>query len=349
MARSVCHVVTAAEGGERLDALLAARGLYASRSAAAKAVAEGRVLVGGDVAQKSRVVSAGDAIVCQLDDAPSVFVVEGEAIPIDIRFEDDDLIVLSKPAGLLTHPCAEHPSGTLANALVHHCGADHLCNVQGESDRPGIVHRLDGDTSGLMLAAKTDESGQRLMEAIRARDVDRRYVTLVHGIMRHDTAMIDAPITRHPSERNRMAVMDTPKARDAITTLRVLERFSGTTGDQGYTLVECKLFTGRTHQIRVHMQYAGHPVVGDRTYTAGAPRAAAASLGLDRQFLHSYRLAFEHPMTGAPMSFRDALPADLAATLGTIAARSEGMTEAGCECADIIGAGSEVKVEGEPR
>ncbi|WP_251213314.1 RluA family pseudouridine synthase [Adlercreutzia murintestinalis] len=337
MARSVCHVVAAAEDGERLDALLAACGLYASRSAAAKAASANRVLVAGETAQKSRIVRAGEAIVCELDDAPSEFVVEGEDIPLDIRFEDESLIVLSKQAGLLTHPSADHPSGTLANALVHHCGADHLCNVQGDCDRPGIVHRLDGDTSGLMLAAKTDQSGEHLMEAIRAREVDRRYVALVHGIIRHDTAMIDAPIARHPRERNRMAVLDAPHARDALTTLRVLERFAGGESDNGYTLVECKLFTGRTHQIRVHMQYVGHPVVGDQTYTAGAPRSAASSLGLDRQFLHSCALAFDHPISGAALSFRDALPADLRSALSIIRNRSEGLTDAGHEMADLIG------------
>lgn len=337
MARSVCHVATAADAGKRLDALLAELGLYASRSAAAKAIAEGRVLLQGERARKSSPVAAGVAIVCELDEEERPFAIAGEPIPLDIRFEDDDLLVLSKPAGMLTHPSPECVSGTLVNALIHHCGAQHLCNVQGDDDRPGIVHRLDGDTSGLMLAAKSDLAGEQLMEAIRARDVDRRYVALVHGVIPHDTALIDAPIARHPSERTRMAVMDGPRSREAVTTLRVLERFSGGLHDNGYTLVECKLSTGRTHQIRVHMQYAGHPVVGDQTYTAGMPRDARAQLRLARQFLHSCRIAFDHPITGERLALRDALPADLAGALATIRDRSDGPTDAGRELADIIG------------
>lgn len=336
MSRSVCHVASPGDAGKRIDALLADLELYSSRSAAARATSDGRVLVGGKPVQKSYTVSSGDAIVCELDDEDSRFEVQGEPIPLDIRFEDDDVIVLSKPAGMLTHPSADHTTGTLVNALVHHCGPQHLCNVQGEDDRPGIVHRLDGDTTGLMLAAKSDVAGEALMEAIRARDVDRRYVALVHGVIPHDTAMIDAPIARHPSERTQMAVMDSPKARDAITTIRVLERFSGSQHDNGYTLVECKLFTGRTHQIRVHMQYAGHPVVGDQTYTSGTPRDKRAQLGLQRQFLHSSRIGFEHPITGENLSFRDPLPKDLAAALETIRERSQGATDAGRELADII-------------
>ena len=336
MARCVCHVATADDAGKRLDALLAERGLYASRSAAAKAVAEGRVLIGGAPARKSCAIAEGMAIVCELDDGAERFAVAGEPIELDIRFEDDDMLVLSKPAGMLTHPSPEHSTGTLVNALIHHCGPQNLCNVQGEDDRPGIVHRLDGDTSGLMLAAKSDLAGELLMDAIRAREVDRRYVALVHGVIPHDTAMIDAPIARHPTERTQMAVMDTPRARDAVTTLRVLERFAGGTSDNGYTLVECKLSTGRTHQIRVHMQYAGHPAAGAQTYTSGAPRDKRAQPGLGRQFLHSCRIAFDHPLTGEHLSFRDALPDDLACALSSIRERSCGATDAGRELSDII-------------
>ncbi len=336
MARSVCHVATDADCGKRIDLLLAELGLYKSRSSAAKAVSKKCVLISGKPALKSHVVCVGDVIVCELDEEVSQFSIIGEPIPLDIRFEDDDMIVLSKPAGMLTHPSADHNTATLVNALINHCGSQNLCNVQGDNDRPGIVHRLDGDTSGLMLAAKSNVAGEVLMEAIRTREVDRRYVALVHGIIPHDTAMIDAPIARHPSERTQMAVIDSPKARDAITTIRVLERFSGNAHDNGYTLVECKLFTGRTHQIRVHMQYAGHPVVGDQTYTTGMPRDRRAQLGLSRQFLHSCCIAFNHPITAKSMSFRDHIPTDLMDALEAIRERSLGVTDAGRELADIV-------------
>ena len=324
MARSVCYVATAADEGTRLDALLAAREMYASRSAAVRAIEEGRVLVGGKPVQKKHTVAAGDAIVCELDEEQADLPVIAQDIPLDVRYEDDDLIVLSKQAGLVCHPSPDHADGTLVNALLAHCGADNLCNVQGEDDRLGIVHRLDGDTSGLMLAAKTDEAGEALMEAIRLRSVDRHYLALVHGVLAPDTGMIDAPIARDAAERTRMAVRDTPSAREAITTFEVLERFEPSDHDNGYTLLDCKLFTGRTHQIRVHMQYAKHPIVGDPLYQANAPRAASASLGLDRQFLHSYKLRFEHPTTGEEMSFTDDLPDDLQAVLDGLAPRSMG-------------------------
>lgn len=324
MARSVCHVATALDEGMRLDALLASLGLYSSRSAAVRAIEQGRVLVGGTPVQKKHAVAAGEAIVCELDEEQTDLPVVAEDIPLDIRYEDDALIVLSKQAGLVCHPSPDHASGTLVNALLAHCGADHLCNVQGEDDRLGIVHRLDGDTSGLMLAAKTDEAGEALMEAIRLRSVDRHYLALVHGVMAPDTGMIDAPIARDATERTRMAVRDAPSAREAITTFEVIERFEPSDTDNGYTLLDCKLFTGRTHQIRVHMQYAKHPIVGDPLYRASAPRAAGASLGLDRQFLHSYRLRFEHPITGEEMSFIDGLPEDLQGVLDVLAPRSTG-------------------------
>ena len=225
----------------------------------------------------------------------------------------------------------DHEDGTLVNALIHHCGAGNLCSVQGEDDRLGIVHRLDRDTSGLMLAAKDDECGLALMEAIRARAVDRRYLALVHGVIAHDTGMVDAPIARSANERTRMAVRDVPSAREAVTTFRVLERFEHGAHDDGYTLVDCKLFTGRTHQIRVHMQYTKHPVVGDPVYDAHAPRDPEAQLGLERQFLHSFRLEFAHPATGEELSFLDGLPRDLCGALDAIAERSRGRTAAGDE------------------
>ncbi len=327
MARTVSYIVDDAQEGERFDVVLANAGLYASRSRAARALDEGRVFSNGALVAKKQRASAGDLLICELDEDAHAQGIAGEPIDLDIRFEDDDLIVLSKPAGMLTHPSADHQSGTLVNALIHRYGCDGLCNVQGEDDRPGIVHRLDGDTSGLMLAAKTDEAGQALMDAIALRDVDRRYLALVHGVIASDTGMIDAPIARHPKIRAQMGVFDTPSSREAMTTFTTLARFAPESFDNGYTLVECKLYTGRTHQIRVHMQYIAHPIVGDRTYVAHAPKRPAASLGLERQFLHSYRLAFDHPMTGERLEFSDGLPDDLAKALESLQHRCEYMKQ----------------------
>ena len=336
MTRLLSHTVRADDAGQRLDALLAARGLYPSRSAAARAVEEGAVCVNGATVTKRHAVSAGDTIVYEAPDEPARGPVAGQPIDLDVRFEDEHLIVLSKQAGLVCHPSADHCDGTLVNALVHRCGADHLCNVQGEDDRLGIVHRLDRDTSGLMLAAKTDEAGYALMEDIRARAVDRRYLALVHGVIPHDTGMVDAPIARAEKERTRMAVRDVPSARDAVTTFRVLERFEHGPRDDGYTLIDCKLFTGRTHQIRVHMEYAKHPLAGEPVYRSRAPKDPTADLGLERQFLHSFQLAFTHPATGEELSFADNLPADLQAALDSLADRSRGRTEAGREVFELL-------------
>ena len=336
MTRLLSHTVRADDAGQRLDALLAARGLYPSRSVAARAVEEGAVCVNGATVTKRHAVSAGDTIVYEAPDEPARGPVAGQPIDLDVRFEDEHLIVLSKQAGLVCHPSADHCDGTLVNALVHRCGADHLCNVQGEDDRLGIVHRLDRDTTGLMLAAKDDATGYALMADIRDRAVDRRYLALVHGIVAHDTGMVDAPIARSAHDRTRMAVRDAPSAREAVTTFRVLERFEHGARDDGYTLVDCKLFTGRTHQIRVHMQYARHPLVGDLVYVAHAPKDPSASLGLKRQFLHSFRLSFTHPLTGEELDFKDALPCDLAQVLEGLAPRSLGRTEAGEEVAALL-------------
>lgn len=330
MTRSLIHVASATDAGKRLDVVLADRACYPSRSAAAHAIERGSVLVGGVSAPKKYVVKTGDAIVYELlDDASTELA--GEPIDLDIRYEDEDLLVLSKQAGLVCHPSQDHDRGTLVNALIWHCGIDNLCNVQGEDDRLGIVHRLDRDTSGLMVAAKNDEAGYALMELIRIRAMDRRYLSLVHGVIAPDTGMIDAPIARAADERTRMAVRDVPSAREAVTTFRVLERFEPDRYDDGYTLIDCKLFTGRTHQIRVHMQYAKHPVVGDPIYRAGAPKDDRADLGLLRQFLHSFQLSFDHPMTQVPLSFSDQLPADLADALADLRERGSSVTDAGRE------------------
>ncbi len=326
MTRSLVHIVDAADDGLRIDVLAAARGLYPSRSAAVKALEGGRVFVNGETVAKKAAVAAGDTIVYEVaDEAPRTHLV-GQPIDLDIRYEDDHLIVLSKQVGLVCHPSPDHFDGTLVNALIYHCGADNLCNVQGDRDRLGIVHRLDRDTSGLMLAAKTDEAGQALMDDIRDRVVDRHYLALVQGVIPHDTGMIDAPIARDARDRIRMTVSDAASARDSITTFTVLERFDAGLKDDGYTLVDCKLFTGRTHQIRVHMNYIKHACVGDPVYGSGSP---ASQLGLTRQFLHSYRLAFTHPATGEDLRFVDGLPDDLRRALDSLSDRSRGRTEAG--------------------
>lgn len=321
MGRSVCNVAGNDSDGMRIDAFCASLGLYASRSAAARAIEEGMVLVNGRPVQKRYALKSGDAVVCELAEEAAITPLAGEAIPLDVRYEDDDVVVLSKQAGLICHPANEHRDGTLVNALIHRYGAEGLCNVQGESDRLGIVHRLDGDTSGLMMAARTDIAGKLLMEAIARKEVDRRYLALVHGVIRPDTGLVDAPIERSRDDRTRMAVGDGPSARDAITTFTVLNRFEADGTDDGYTLVECKLYTGRTHQIRVHMQYIKHPIVGDPVYNAHGPKDARSQLGLGRQFLHSYRLSLVHPLTGEEMSFSDGLPHDLQTALDSISER----------------------------
>ena len=328
MGKSLSFRAESADAGKRLDIVLADRGAYASRSAAAKALACGAVLVNGGQVAKKYSVREGDFIYYETEEQQA-FAVHGQDIPLDIRYEDEDLLVLSKQAGLVCHPSTDHLDGTLVNALISHCGYDHLCNVQGEDDRLGIVHRLDMDTSGLMLAAKTNEAGQALMDAIQARSVDRHYLALVHGRIARDSGMIDAPIARHATERLRMAIRDVDSARDALTTFHVLERFEAGKDDDGYTLIDCKLFTGRTHQIRVHMEYARHPLVGDPLYTSHAPRQTRASLGLARQFLHSFHLAFVHPITNRHLTFDDRLPADLQTVLDKLSDRSAGRTEAG--------------------
>lgn len=347
MARMLSYSATALDAGERLDSLLAARACFASRSAAARAIESGNVFVNGVNVVKKYAVAAGDVIVYQEEEEVEAGPVTGQPIDLDIRFEDDDLIVLSKQIGLVCHPSVDHADGTLVNALIYHCGADHLCNVQGEDDRLGIVHRLDRDTSGLMLAAKTDAAGYALMEDIRDRAVDRHYLALVHGVIAPDTGMIDAPIARSANERTRMAVRDVPSARDAVTTFRVLERFEPRQHDDGYTLIDCKLFTGRTHQIRVHMQYAKHPLVGDPVYTANGPKDARAQLGLKRQFLHSFRIRFIHPETSEELEFADNLPRDLDEALRSLGDRSRGMTDAGREVAALLADAPRPSAEGE--
>lgn len=329
MTERLTHNVRGDEAGSRLDVLLAQVELAPSRSAAQKLLADGCVRVNGEIATKRHLVRAGERIevFAPLEDELTL---EAEKIPLDIRYEDEHLIVLSKPAGLVVHPARGHSSGTLVHALLAH--TDDLGTQAGE-ERPGIVHRLDKDTSGLMMVAKTDETQIALSEALKIRSVERRYVTLVHGYIAPDSGIIDAPLARHPKDRMRMAVSDHPDAKQSVTTFRVLERFMAGTHDDGYTLVECKLYTGRTHQIRVHMLYIKHPVVGDPMYGRNRPKA---DLGLDRQFLHAYRIAFEHPATSEPIDLLDPLPEDLARRLRELEPESMGRTGAGDEVIPLV-------------
>lgn len=326
MSADLRFLITAEDEGARLDTFLGAQDSCPTRSACAKLIEAGAVAVNGEVCtSKKRTLAVGDRVEVELPEPRDPGNIEPQAIPLDIRYEDEYLIVLSKQRGLVCHPAHGHESGTLANALVYHCGADHLGTLQGE-DRPGIVHRLDQDTSGLMLAAKDDDTQRALQDLIRLRTLDRRYIALVHGYIAMDEGTINTGIARSTRDRVKMAVSDDPFARQAITTFRVLERFEARRGDEGYTLVECHLYTGRTHQIRVHMRHINHPLVGDPLYGKGSDRV---NLGLTRQFLHSWRVRFDHPVTGEAIEERDTLPWDLAAALEEISERSMGRTEAG--------------------
>ena len=242
------------------------------------------------------------------------------------------MIILSKQADLVVHPAHGHWSGTLVHALLGH--SQELGSLQGE-DRPGIVHRLDKDTTGLMMVAKNDHAQAALSEAIKIRSIDRRYLTLVHGYIALDTGLIDAPLGRDPRDRKRMAVVESERSKQAVTTFTVLERLMAGRFDDGYTLVECKLYTGRTHQIRVHMAYIEHPVVGDQMYGARKPKA---DMGLERQFLHSYRIRLDHPVSGEEISLIDPLPEDLATRLRSLEDSSMGRTEVGEDILSLLAA-----------
>lgn len=325
------HTVTGDESNERLDKLLGGLEFIVSRSAAARLIDGGNVRINGKLVTKRHIVRAGERVTVEIPPYDRGDL-EAEHIPLDVRYEDSDLIVLSKQADLVVHPAHGNWSGTLVNALLAH--SDQLGTLQGE-DRPGIVHRLDKDTSGLMLAAKNDFAQASLSEAIKIRAIDRRYVTLVHGYISPDSGIIDAPLGRDPRDRIKMAVVDTQHAKQAVTTFRVLERYMAGTHDDGYTLIECKLYTGRTHQIRVHMAYIDHPCVGDQTYGKSNVKA---DRGLERQFLHSHRIAFTHPRTGAELEFFDPPPEDLARILEAIEPDSMGRTEAGDEVLALLDA-----------
>jgi 23S rRNA pseudouridine1911/1915/1917 synthase len=324
--------VAADEAGERLDRLLAHHVRELSRSRLKALVLAGQVMIGGKAARDpGQHVRAGDAITVTVP-PPEPATPEAEAIPLAIVFEDDAVIVIDKPAGLVVHPAAGNWTGTLVNALIAHCG-DSLSGIGGVR-RPGIVHRLDKDTSGLLVAAKTDRAHRKLAAQFadhgRSGPLERGYLAFAWGNPARPKGVIDKPIDRHPEAREKMAVR--PGGRPAVTHWEVRERYAGSDGTPAASLLECRLETGRTHQIRVHLASIGHPLLGDSVYGGGfktkaslLPAGAQEALRhLDRQALHAHILGFEHPVTGEFLRFRSELPADLAALRCALAAMPPG-------------------------
>ena len=284
--------ITAKESGERIDALLARCGY--TRSAAVRMIETGRVTRGGEAVKKSERTRAGDVYLVEEPEEAAPSAAEPQDIPLEVVYEDSDVIVVNKPRGLVVHPAPGHPDGTLVNALLYRCG-DSLSGVGGEL-RPGIVHRLDRDTSGLIIAAKNDFSHLSLSAQLADRSLSRVYEAVVHGSFRNDSGTVDAPIGRHPTDRKRMAVTDR-NSRPAVTHWEVIARY------RGFTHVRCVLETGRTHQIRVHMAHIGHPLLGDMVYGVGKPEK-----GLEGQCLHARELKFRHPRTGEEIRLGSDLP-----------------------------------------
>ena len=279
------YELTAEESGQRLDKYLAEKMTDLSRSRIKELVQAGEVLVNGKKSKVSYKVQKGDLI--QVTVLPlEPLALEAENIPLDIVYEDEDVIVVNKPQGMVVHPAAGHPSHTLVNALLYHTRdlAD-----SPEGFRPGIVHRIDKDTSGLLMVAKNAAARESLEKQLATKSNKRQYLAIVHGNFAEEEGTIDAPIGRNPKDRKQMAVVE--KGKSAVTHFKVLEQY------QGYSLVECQLETGRTHQIRVHMAYIGHPLAGDRLY---GPKKTLPGHG---QFLHAKTLGFEQPRTGEWLEF----------------------------------------------
>jgi 23S rRNA pseudouridine1911/1915/1917 synthase len=320
MTESATETVTVGDddAGGRLDRVLAARVPALSRSRLKALILDGQVAVAArTVRDPAASVNSGDSITVTLP-PPEPAKPEGEDIPLDIVHEDDALIVIDKPKGLVVHPAAGHATGTLVNALIAHCG-DSLSGIGGVK-RPGIVHRLDKDTTGLMVVAKTDRAHRALSKQFENKSegpLERGYLAFVWGAPERPRGTIDAPLDRHPHARDRRAVRE--GGREAVTHWELIERYVGTDGKPVASLLACTLETGRTHQIRVHLAHIGHPIMGDETYSAGfktkasrlPPEARAVLEQLGRQSLHAERLAFEHPDTGELMEFESPLPADL--------------------------------------
>lgn len=288
--------------GERADRFLSDSIDYLSRSAVQKLIENQMASVDGEAIRKSRVLKAEESVVLEIPDAVALDV-EPEDIPLDIYYEDDDLLVVNKPKGMVVHPAPGNHSGTLVNALLYHFG-ESLSGINGVL-RPGIVHRIDKDTSGLLLVAKNDLAHNSLAEQLRAHSVTRVYQAVVYGTNLPEEGEISAPIARNPKDRKKMAVV--AGGREAVTHYSVIQRY------RGFTHVACRLETGRTHQIRVHMAYIGHPVAGDPIYGPGNVIAS-----LEGQCLHAGTLGFLHPRTGAYMEFEAPLPAYFTHFLGKL-------------------------------
>jgi len=310
--------ITEEEAGQRLDRVLAARIPALSRSRLKALILGGQVTIAArTIRDPAAHVNSGETVTVTmppLEDAKPA----GEDIPLNIVYEDDALIVIDKPPGLVVHPAAGHAKGTLVNALIAHCG-DSLSGIGGVK-RPGIVHRLDKDTSGLMVVAKTDAAHRAISKQFAEKmegPLERGYLAFVWGAPARPKGVIDAPLDRHPHARDKRAVRASGRA--AVTHWQVLERFAGDDGKPVAALVACTLETGRTHQIRVHLAHIGHPILGDETYATGfrtkaarlSPDARSALDALGRQALHAYRLGFENPETGEFLEFQSELPADL--------------------------------------
>lgn len=284
---------TTEQAGQRLDAFIAANCEGVSRSAAARLLEGGFVTVNGKPATKSTRIADGDSVSVELPEAEETDVT-AQDIPLDVVYEDEDVIVVNKPAGLVVHPAPGHPDGTLVNALLHHCG-DSLSGVGGEK-RPGIVHRIDRDTSGLIIAAKNDAAHLALSAQLSDHSLARTYECLALGNFREDSGTIDAPIGRHHIDRKKMTVT-AHNSRHAVTHWEVIARYNGVTH------LRCHLETGRTHQIRVHLAHIGHPILGDTVY--GGKKAVP---GLTGQCLHAVGLRFAHPRTGELVTLSCPLP-----------------------------------------
>ncbi len=295
-AQTQCWTVTPEQANKRLDACMAAQ-LDISRAQAQQWLTDGRVTVDGKPAGKSYKLQEGTLVCVQVPE-PMPYDVIAQAIALDIIYEDAALLVVNKPKGMVVHPAAGHEDGTLVNALLHHCG-DSLSGINGVM-RPGIVHRIDKDTSGLLIVAKHDKAHQGLAEQIKVHSFTRIYEAVVVGHLKQAAGTVEAPIGRHPTQRKKMAV--TPvNAKPAVTHYEVLEEYAG------YSYVRLRLETGRTHQIRVHMASLGHPVAGDVVY--GAAKQPRECDGLNGQCLHAKEIGFVHPVTGESLYFTSELPA----------------------------------------
>lgn len=323
------HELTAGpdDAGQRLDRWLAAALPELSRSRIQALIKSGQVSAGETIGEPRHPVKPGTTYRLVVPDAVDSDL-EGEAIALNILYEDDALIVVDKPAGLVVHPSSGHDHGTLVHALIAHCG-DSLSGIGGIR-RPGIVHRLDKDTSGVMVVAKTDAAHAGLADQFRSHGRDgrlsRQYQALAWGVPVRPAGSIDAALARSANNRTKIAVVSAETGREAITHFRVDETFAAATGEPILSLFSLELETGRTHQIRVHLAHIGHPLVGDPVYGPGfktrvarlPERARAAAAGFSRQALHAATLGFEHPLTGKPLSFASALPTDFADLLAAL-------------------------------